>query len=172
MSSFFYVLIYTLLSIHISHSFKLSPAQTVGKSLSSMQSNIAQDILATTVCTGLATGLIAVLTKLAKDKVIDTKLCRKLIHTLSAPAYMFAWPLYSSSEFETRVIASLLPLLQLVRLINAGTSEKIDNYKSQSKTNGYNLADAVSRSGSRREAIGGPLIYCTVLFTSVLFVFR
>ena len=137
-----------------------------------MQSNIAQDILATTVCTGLATGLIAVLTKLAKDKVIDTKLCRKLIHTLSAPAYMFAWPLYSSSEFETRVIASLLPLLQLVRLVYAGTSEKIENDKSLSKTNGYNLADAVSRSGSRREAIGGPLIYCTVLFTSVLLVFR
>jgi hypothetical protein len=173
--------------------------------LKSSSFDLTQDFASTALCTGLSTGLIYVLTKLAKDEIIDTKLCRKLIHTLAAPAFVVLWPLYSSSAIESRLMASSLAFIQLVRLILAGmkkqnnisntTSVRVEignlastksadsssmellpkqpkQNNNKDKGNDYNLADAISRSGNRSEALGGPVIYTAVLLISILFFFR
>jgi len=141
--------------------------------------DLTQDILATGLCTGLATGLIAIFTKLAKDEIIDPKLCRKLIHTVSAPAFIVVLPLFSSADLETRITASFLPALQFIRLGLSGLKKKKAISSDMNGTIGdidtksdFNLADAVSRSGNREEALGGPMIYVTVLFISLLAFFR
>lgn len=137
--------------------------------------DLTQDLCATGLCTGLATGLIAFFTKLAKDDVIDPKLCRKLIHTVSAPAFVVVLPLFSSADLETRLTASILPAIQFIRLGVSGLKKKapatelVANGDAKSD---FNLADAVSRSGNREEALGGPMIYVTVLFISLLAFFR
>ena len=177
------------LPIHSGTSFK-RPIDS--KSTVSLQvANFQQDACATALCTGLASGLLFVLTKLAKEEIIETKLCRKLIHTLSAPAFIVIWPLFSSADLETRVTASFLPILQFVRLSIAGLRQAsispspvllADGDSSQSVSASlapsvtpkkeFNLADAISRSGARTEAFGGPMIYVTVLFVCILCFFR
>lgn len=143
--------------------------------------DLTRDLYASGLCTGLATGLIAILTKLAKDDIIDPKLCRKLIHTVSAPAFIVVLPLFSSSDLETRITASLIPALQFIRLGLSGLKKKDPVIETTSTTaivsnedkkKGFNLADAVSRSGKREEALGGPMIYVTVLFICLLAFFR
>jgi dolichol kinase len=84
--------------------------------------------------------------------------------------------LFSSADLETRITASFLPALQFIRLGLSGLKKKT----TVSNVNGdvvdaksdFNLADAVSRSGNREEALGGPMIYVTVLFISLLAFFR
>ena len=150
--------------------------------LTTLSADLTQDLCATGLCTGLATGLIAIFTKLAKDDIIDPKLCRKLIHTVSAPAFVIVLPLFSSADLETRITASFLPALQFIRLGLSGLKKKkkTTSDDTQGTTGGaivdaksdFNLADAVSRSGKREEALGGPMIYVTVLFISLLAFFR
>ena len=160
--------------------------------LKSASFDLTQDFTSTVLCTGLSSGLIYVLTKLAKEEIIDTKLCRKLIHTLAAPAFVVFWPLYSSATIESKLMASSLAFLQLVRLVLAGLKQKnlskssmveVGNLAStktvdippstaSKQDNEFNLADAISRSGDRSEALGGPVIYTAVLLISILCFFR
>lgn len=134
--------------------------------------DLTQDLCATGLCTGLATGLIAFFTKLAKDDIIDPKLCRKLIHTVSAPAFVVVLPLFSSADWGTRMTASFLPALQFLRLGLSGLQRKAVSTDVKDSKKDFNLADAVSRSGKREEALGGPMIYVSVLFISLLAFFR
>jgi hypothetical protein len=155
----------------LKQSFNLRLSSTV------LRNDILKDTMVTALCTGLSAGLLSALTKLAKDGIIDTNLCRKLIHTIAAPAFVLFWPFYSSSGFESRAIASTLAGIQFVRLIRAGYSPpKLATPGTTNSTSivssEFNLADAISRSGSRGEAYGGPLIYVVVILVATLAYFR
>jgi hypothetical protein len=142
-----------------------------------VSSNLAQDVSVSLLCSGLVTGLLTFLTNLARDNVIDTKLCRKLIHTLSAPAFIFVWPLFSSSDMGSKIAAGCVPLLSFIKLFNDGleiktTIQNISTVAKDKQITNFNLADAVSRSGNRKEAYGGPMIYIAIVFLSVFLFFR
>lgn len=155
---------------------------------------LTQDLLSSCVAIGGATAWLQIWITLAKNGKIDTKLSRKIIHSGSAPLFMCLWPLYSSGDATSRVIASAVPLVQMVRLASAGItsakklmqdsdtgitpsssggSSSSSNTGITSDISGDNdLVNAISRSGSKSEALGGPLIYTVVLFLSTLLGFR
>jgi dolichol kinase len=173
-------------------------------------SPISQDLLSSFTALGGSFIWLKVWVTLAKEKKIDTKLSRKIIHwyvlliymtllslpTLmftnlplrsnhsgSAPLFICLWPLYSSGELQSRVIASLVPLIQMGRLAAAAgagaglketnTAQKMTPVVDSANANDVSeLANAISRSGDRREALGGPFIYTVVLFLCTLFGFR
>ena len=101
---------------------------------------------------------------------LDPRDSRKLIHTLSAPLFMVFWPAFSSASVGARVFAATVPLINAVRLYVAATAT--DDEDENSNNNKYDLAKAVSRSGDRVEAAGGPLIYVLVLATCILVFWR
>lgn len=140
-----------------------------------LAADLTQDVCVTVICTGLVTALQSVLIKLTQSNTIDSKLCRKLMHTLSAPCFIVLWPFFSSAEWESRLVAASLPVLQAVRLALSAFKQKTNNsyqISNASLTTEFNLADAVSRSGDRSEALGGPTIYVLVVITSILLFFR
>lgn len=133
--------------------------------------------------------------ELTRMKLVDTKLARKIVHVGSAPMFMLLWPLYSSSGISSRLIASAVPLLMLIRLISSGNKtskstprssfdELVTPAASQDLSGGcpsdssacrpadFGLSDAISRSGDRREALVGPLLYTLVLLFITLTSFR
>lgn len=100
---------------------------------------------------------------------------RKLIHTLSAPLFMIFWPAFSSASIGARVFAAIVPLINAVRLYMAATSSddsSDDGNDGNELQGGSVLAKAVSRSGDRLEAAGGPLIYVLVLAACILVFWR
>lgn len=101
-------------------------------------------------------------TSLASAGRIDPKLSRKIVHTGSAPLFLLTWPFFSSNDAPTRVIASLVPLVFMGRLVSAARGAK-------SQTS---LVTAISRTGDKGEALGGPFLYCIVLVLLTLFSWR
>ena len=150
---------------------------------------LTQDIASTVVSLGGATAWLQIWISLAKNGKIETKLSRKIIHTGSAPLFMCLWPLYASGDLSSRVIASLVPLAQMIRLASAGinsakklvpngddttiaTTATTSTSNNDNTSSDSDLVNAISRSGSKSEALGGPLLYTVVLFLSTLLGFR
>ena len=137
---------------------------------------ILRDLGATLLCGALGYGLVWVIaTAATPDKnnnnnaalYLEPRDSRKLIHTLSAPAYMLLWPIFSSASTGARVFAATVPLINAVRLYVAATNDDDDHDASSRR-----LAAAVSRSGNRAEAAGGPLIYVLVLALFIVVFWR
>lgn len=97
---------------------------------------------------------------------------RKIIHTFSAPLFILVWPLFSNA-YGARVFASIVPLLNALRLILAGSSSTTTNNGDNTTGDGSEseLAQAISRSGNAEEALGGPFVYCMVLLFFTFFCF-
>lgn len=118
---------------------------------------------------------------LASKGRLPSTLSRKLIHTGSAPLFLICWPLFSEAP-SARVAACAVPLLQVVRLVRAGLSSgQSSGAAAHSSAEGGDdvgaqpeaaLVAAVSRSGERSEALGGPLLYTLVLLSATAFGWR
>jgi len=93
---------------------------------------------------------------------------RKIIHTLSAPLFVFCWPFFSDA-LGARAFASIVPFLMAVRLVVAGSSNSSESADSSSEVE---LAEAISRSGDAKEALGGPFVYVLVMIFSTLVFWR
>jgi len=137
-------------------------------------SPVVSDTLVTTLSFGAAYAWLEVWVQLA-NRGFDPKLSRKIIHSGSAPLFMMLWPLYSKNS-SAKLIAAIVPFLQACRLIYAGRL-KIKNDACVKRGDNQEVIDggivkAISRSGSRQEAIQGPLIYTIVLLTSTALYFR
>jgi hypothetical protein len=136
---------------------------------------------------------VKIWTTLASNRVLDSKLTRKIIHSGSAPLFIAHWPLYSDLP-HARWFAGLIPFLQIVRsfmmitvsvpchldyeqiLLNhrlylAGTRRDYAESSNQ-EADRSELIQAVSRTGNRGEALGGPLLYSVVLLVGTVFFFR
>lgn len=101
--------------------------------------------------------LVKLITLGYEKDIYDAKVARKLNHTLAAPLYILFWPFFSAAD-GARYFAVLVTLTNVVRLYIAGTGGD------------SSLANAVSRSGDKSEALGGPFIY-VCLFTVFLLLF-
>lgn len=159
-------------------------------------SPLAQDTTVSGVAIGGTLLWLQVWITLTKKGVIESKLSRKIIHSGSAPIFMLLWPLYSTSP-SAKYIASSVVAIQAGRLILAGLrsgsdkeGESKSNYgvvatnslnkdtsSSPSQADGSSgsrsgIVGAISRSGSKKEALQGPLIYTIMLFLGTLLWFR
>jgi len=98
---------------------------------------------------------------LATRGVIQQKLSRKLIHITSAPIFLLSWTLFSQ-EASARFVAAMVPALQIFRLVLAGTGVSRSS----------EMVGSISRSGDKKELLGGPLWYSIVLLVATLFAWR
>lgn len=155
-------------------------------------SSIYTDATLTLVVAAESLLWVKIWTTLAANRILDSKLTRKIIHSGSAPLFIAHWPLYSDLP-HARWFAGLIPFLQVVRsfmmitsavchlddepmlrihrLYLAGTRR--DSPESSNLEGGSSeLIQAVSRTGNRGEALGGPLLYSVVLLVGTIFFFR
>ena len=127
---------------------------------------VLQDVTSTALCIVFATVFVKTITYNAKVGNIEPRDSRKIIHTLSAPLFILLWPMFSNA-YGARVFASIVPLLNALRLYLAGTGS--NNISSNSESE---LAGAISRSGDVRESLGGPFIYVMVLLSLTLLFWK
>lgn len=98
-------------------------------------------------------------TSLAANGTMEPRDSRKVIHTLSAPLYILVWPLFTPAG---RFFAACIPFINAARLYLAATGDL-----SQS-----DLANAVSRTGNKEEALGGPMVYVLVMLAAISLFWR
>jgi phytol kinase len=78
-----------------------------------------------------------------------------------------------SNAYGARVFASIVPLLNALRLYLAGTGGGSNtNNNNRSNNTELELASAISRSGDVRESLGGPFIYVMVLLSLTLLFWK
>ena len=99
---------------------------------------------------------------LAGSGVTSQYLARKLVHMGSGPLFVLFWPIFSMGP-SGQLAAVCVPIISILRLLRAGSR----------KDGGQaDLVKAVSRSGDKKEALGGPMMYTIVLLLSTLFGWR
>lgn len=177
------IIVLTFLILQISLVLSFSPVSNDLKKIShkisskvlAIPSTIYQDAGVSAFGLLASYGWLKIWIGLANNGKIDSKLSRKIIHCGSAPLFMCLWPIYSQDP-SARAIAAVVPLLQTIRLSLAGLKKEI---QIDSKTNNdieksadNSLVNAISRSGDKKEALGGPLIYATVLTICTFLFFR
>lgn len=131
---------------------------------------LARDTACAVVCALAAKLWVSLWSELAAADRIDPKLSRKIIHTSSAPLFMLCWPLFSDAP-TARLLASAVPMLQMMRLYRAGEAATANSPDAMA-TKDAALVKAISRSGERSEARGGPFLYTVVLFSATLLGWR
>lgn len=120
---------------------------------------ILRDFTTTLLCGALAYAYVKLCTTLAARGILEPRDSRKLIHTLSAPLFILLWPLYSPAG---RCFAACVPMINAVRLYLAANGDSGES----------ELAQAVSRSGETKEALGGPFVYVLVMFSAISLFWR
>jgi phytol kinase len=132
---------------------------------------VLQDVTSTALCIVFATVFVKTITYNAKVGNIEPRDSRKIIHTLSAPLFILLWPMFSNA-YGARVFASIVPLLNALRLYLAGTGGGSNTNNNRSTNTELELASAISRSGDVRESLGGPFIYVMVLLLLTLLFWK
>ena len=121
-----------------------------------------RDMGSSLLCAVLGTVWVKVWTSATKNNLITPVFSRKIIHTTSAPLFMLFWPLFSSSDYA-RFFAGVVPALNAFKLYLAGSDREGGDKE---------LANAVSRSGDIKEALGGPFLYTIILFSATVISWR
>ncbi|EOD29316.1 hypothetical protein EMIHUDRAFT_99736 [Emiliania huxleyi CCMP1516] len=134
---------------------------------------LGRDAASASVCAGAAWMWVAFWSKLAADGRIQPNLSRKIIHTGSAPLFMLCWPLFSPAP-SAPILAGAVPLLQIIRLYRAGRAQPAQPTPvgAAEADDTADLVKAISRSGSRSEALGGPFLYTLVLLVATVLGWR
>lgn len=102
---------------------------------------------------------------------IQSRDARKIIHTCSAPLFILFWPLFTTHHPSSRIFAAMVPILNGLRLYIAANSPNANNNNNNNTASSSSesaLAQAVSRSGDSKEALGGPFIYVMMLAMSIM----
>ena len=120
---------------------------------------IGQDIGMAILTAFLGYVLVKVISLGYQNGLYGSKVSRKLSHVLSAPLFMIFFPFFSAAD-GSRFFAGLVILSNIVRLYLAGIG--LDT----------NLANSVSRSGDKSEALGGPFIYVCLFEVFTLLFWR
>jgi dolichol kinase len=120
---------------------------------------IFHDVGTTFLTSILGYALVKLITLGYEKDVYNANVARKLTHVLSAPLFILFFPLFSAAD-GARFFAGVVTLTNVVRLYIAGTGGD------------SSLANAVSRSGDKSEALGGPFIYVCLFQLFILFFWR
>jgi phytol kinase len=79
---------------------------------------IGQDLGSAFLCAILGAVFVKLNTVSVAQQWLEPRDARKVIHTLSGPLFMLFWPIFSS-EPGARAFASVVPLVNAVRLVTA-----------------------------------------------------
>jgi|LauGreDrversion4_1035100.scaffolds.fasta_scaffold19072_3 dolichol kinase len=89
---------------------------------------------------------------------------RKLVHMGSGPLFVLCWPLFTTG-LGGQLAALCVPILSVLRLLRAGRAPA-------DSAAGAELVRAISRSGDKKEALEGPMVYTLVLVAATAFGWR
>ena len=94
---------------------------------------------------------VGLLKVLANKQVLDSTVLRKLLHIGIGPVYMLAWNFYGRAQLQPNCcyVASVVPASITVAFAAVGLGLMKDR----------DLVNTMSRSGSSKELLRGPLIY-------------
>eukprot|EP00238_Polyblepharides_amylifera_P008055 CAMPEP_0196581282 /NCGR_PEP_ID=MMETSP1081-20130531/33360_1 /TAXON_ID=36882 /ORGANISM="Pyramimonas amylifera, Strain CCMP720" /LENGTH=254 /DNA_ID=CAMNT_0041901457 /DNA_START=438 /DNA_END=1202 /DNA_ORIENTATION=+ len=99
--------------------------------------------------------------ELTKMGVIDSKLSRKLVHVSSGTLFVASWVLFSEAWYA-RYVAACVPLLNGIRFLLLGLGVVKDTAS----------VNSISREGSPKELLGGPLYYVGCMLAGTLLFWR
>eukprot|EP00257_Ricinus_communis_P023220 XP_015583143.1 probable phytol kinase 1, chloroplastic isoform X1 [Ricinus communis] len=122
---------------------------------------LLQDAGATAAVLAGAYGLVLTFDTLTQRNIIQQTLSRKLVHILSGLLFAVSWPIFSNSV-EARYFASIVPLVNCLRLVINGLTLATDE----------GLIKSVTREGNPKELLRGPLYYVLVLIFCALVFWR
>ncbi|XP_022742963.1 probable phytol kinase 1, chloroplastic isoform X1 [Durio zibethinus] len=123
--------------------------------------SLFQDTTASASVLAGAYVLVSTFDTLTQKQLIQQSLSRKLVHILSGLLFALSWPIFSNS-YEARYFASLVPLLNCLRLVIHGLSLADDQ----------GLIKSVTREGNPKELLRGPLYYVLILILCALVFWR
>lgn len=123
-------------------------------------SPLSDYVVAVFTLTG-ALGILQFFDELAKRDFLEKTLSRKLCHILSGLVFMLFWPLFSTAPLA-KYLAAFALVANGFRMIGLG----LGLWKNES------LVKAISRGGSRRELLQGPLYYAIAILVATLFFWR
>lgn len=112
---------------------------------------VAGDVVATFLSSGVALSLLGCWKETAKRSFVDQNINRKLVHISVGLVFMLCWPLFSSSGYRGAVLASLIPGVNVIRMLLLGLGILKDEATVKS----------MSRYGDKRELLKGPLYYAS-----------
>ena len=94
---------------------------------------------------------VGLLKVLANKQVLNSTVLRKLLHIGIGPVYMLAWNFYGRAQLQPncRYVASVVPACVTLAFAVVGLGLMKDR----------DLVNTMSRSGSSKELLRGPLIY-------------
>lgn len=130
-------------------------------SLISATAPLLQDAGATATVLAGAYSLVRTFDTLTQRNLIQQSLSRKLVHILSGLLFAACWPIFSTST-QARYLASVVPLVNCLRLIVNGFSLVTDE----------GLIKSVTREGNPQELLRGPLYYVLILILCALVFWR
>ncbi|KAL5801847.1 hypothetical protein ACOSQ3_033479 [Xanthoceras sorbifolium] len=123
--------------------------------------HLLQDAGATAAVLAGAYGLVLSFDNLTQRDIIPQSLSRKLVHIISGLLFVLSWPIFSTST-EARYFASLVPLVNCLRLVVHGLSLVKDE----------GLIKSVTREGKPEELLRGPLYYVLMLMLGAVVFWR
>ncbi|XWS66261.1 hypothetical protein CRYUN_Cryun05aG0184300 [Craigia yunnanensis] len=123
--------------------------------------SLLQDTAASAAVLTGGYALVFTFDTLTKKELIQQHLSRKLVHILSGLLFAISWPIFSNS-LEARYFASLVPLVNCLRLVIHGLSLADDK----------GLIKSVTREGNPKELLRGPLYYVLILILCALVYWR
>ena len=91
-----------------------SPLIKYQEKLMALRAGYVEDLAISVMVIGESLLWLKIWTYCAEKKFLEPNLTRKIIHTGSAPLFIFHWPLYSSLLYS-KFIAAAIPLIQIIR---------------------------------------------------------
>ncbi|ONK77078.1 uncharacterized protein A4U43_C02F2880 [Asparagus officinalis] len=123
------------------------------------ESPLVRDACAAVVTAGVALGLLRFWEELAKRRVFEQKLNRKLVHISIGLAFMLFWPLFSAGS-QAPFLAAVAPGVNIIRMLLMG----LGILRNEA------MVKSISRYGDYRELLKGPLYYaCTITLATSVF---
>ncbi|KAK8643320.1 hypothetical protein V6N13_012623 [Hibiscus sabdariffa] len=141
------------------HILYRAPQRAAALSATAATASIIRDTAASAAVFAGAYAMVFTFDNLTEKELIQQSLSRKLVHIFSGLLFAISWPIFSNA-IEARYFASLVPLVNCLRLVTHGLSS----------ANDQSLIKSVTREGDPKELLRGPLYYvvmlmlCTVLF--------
>jgi len=132
---------------------------------------IQRDQLACIVTFLAASIFVKVCSLAAKRNILSSRDTRKIIHSFSAPFFLSCWPLFSNTP-QSRFFAGAIMIVFNCRLWMAGSTKSEADKNDLDLGEESELANAVSRSGDAKEAIGGPFLYGLNVFLGTILFWR
>lgn len=123
----------------------------------------AEDVKLTGAIMGTVVVWLGMWERLTSLKLVPSSTTRKVIHITCGPAFVALWPFYSAS-FSARLMAALVPMTFALVLLVSGLSAEASPRSA--------LGKALSRSGSPKEALQGPMLYSISLLGMTVVLFQ